>query len=159
MTECPACMQNPNSHSFTNFSTVGDIHYVYSSPAKSLDYKESDTNMQNFKKHLNTMKGKRWIWVFDCAHMEMKHYSSFDYMKKLATILVQDHSANLDAIYIVHPNSWMRTSIQLLQKLFSNSVCKKIHVLAGEKLELYVALEKAGVRGQPFIWLMQTFTA
>lgn len=150
-------MRNPNSHSFTHFGTLGDVNYIYTSPAKSLEYKESDANMRNFKAHLDTMKGKRWCWVFDCAHMEIKHYSSIDYMKKLATILVDDHSANLDAIYIVHPNAWMKTSIQVLQKLFSNSVCKKIHVLAGEKLELYFALEKAGVRGQPFVWLMQTF--
>ena len=151
---CQACAKNPAAHSFTYFGTIGVTRYMYTSPARAADYKESPTGMANFKKHLDTMQGVRWAWVFDCAGMEMKHYVSLSYVKELAAILMKDHPHTLETIYIVRPNAWIRSMLSVLTTLFDKGVCKKIRILDGDGIELCGALEAASIRGPPLSWLL-----
>jgi len=157
--ECTFCSKNPNAHSFVHLGSNDDVHYVYTSPARAQEYRESEENIQNFKKHFDSMKGKRWVWIFDCANMQLKHLSSFEYTRKLATILTEGHPHTLLAIHIIHPNVWMKTTVKLLQKLFSNTFCKKLRILEGSKLELYMAFEKASIRGEPLVGIVQAINA
>ena len=88
---CIKCQINPESHSFTNFGDLNGINLYYTAPARTLDYKESEEKIANFKKHLDLAKGNQWIWVFDCGSMQMKHSSTMNYTRRLAQILANEH--------------------------------------------------------------------
>ena len=112
---CPKCIENPESHSFTQFGKFGDANLIYTSPARALDYKESEEKIVNFKKHMDTALGAPWIWVFDCGGMQMKHFSSMNYTRRLAQILTNEHENYLQAIWIIRPNAWIKTTLKFLK--------------------------------------------
>ena len=150
---CPKCAQVPESHSFTYFGKSDDANLFLTVPARVLDYKESEEKIINFKKHLDTAKGSPWIWVFDCGNMQMKHYSSLNYSRRLAQILANEHDETLKAIWILRPNMWMKGVLKFLKTIFKAGLFNKVKILEGEKLELYVGLEKEGLTGKPLQWM------
>lgn len=150
---CPLCLINPDSHSFTNFGKLGETHLLYTAAARVLDYKETPEKIINFKMHLDTMKGKRWIWVLDSGDMEIKHYSSMNYTRQLAQLLMKDHEETIQGIWILRPNLWMRTTLKFLKTLFKAGLFSKVRIFEGEKLEVYIGLEKAALNGRPLQWL------
>lgn len=144
---CPKCLQVPNSHSFTLIGIINDVHIYYTAPAKALEYRETPENMANFRLHLDGTKGKKWIWIFDCYGMQTKHYSSMNYMKNLATILSNEHGDTIQGLWFIRQNAWMKTAINFLKGFFKASLLQKMQVFKGDKLELYVQLEKGGLTG------------
>jgi hypothetical protein len=141
------------------FGTIGVTEYIYTNPGRALEYKETPENIENFKRHFKSLKGKRWTWVFDCADMEMKHYTSFDFAKQLAKILIEEHRHTLETIYIVRPNAWIRTTVSILQTFIPEGLCKKVRILNGEGIELFAELQKTCIRGPPLAWLLNAVTS
>jgi hypothetical protein len=155
---CPKCVKIPESHSFTYFGKHGDANLFLTVPARVLDYTESEEKIVNFKKHIDTAKGTPWIWVFDCGNMQMKHHSSLNYTQRLAQILSTEHEDILKEIWIMRPNTWMRTTLKFLKAILKSGIFNKIKLFEGEKLELYVGLEKNGLMGKPLQWLGSVIT-
>ena len=156
---CPICAKIPEAHTFVNIGTLQNITLIYSSPARSRDYKESDAQFENMRIHLNSMKTGPWIWLFDCRGMQLKHAASVGFAQKLGKLLSDEHSNVLQGIYILHPNTWMKATIKVMKTMFKESMFKKLHLLEGEKLELYVKLESLGFSGKPLQWLSAVFVA
>jgi hypothetical protein len=154
---CPRCRVVPDAHSFTYFGLIGDIHYYYSSAAKARDYKESPETLGNYIMHTNLAKGKKWAWIVDCKGMKMNHYPSLSLVTKMTKFLKDEHQDFLTMIYVVHPNTWVKNSIQLWKKIVPYGNIQKITTLEGEKLELLVSLKNADIHGEPLIWLMNVF--
>lgn len=152
---CPKCVEIPESHSFTHFGKFGEANLFYTAPARVLDYKESEQKIVNFKMHLDTAKGSPWIWVFDCGEMQFKHYSSMNYTRRLAQILTNEHEPYLQAIWIIRPNAWLKTTLKFLQSIFKSVLLSKVEIKEGEKLELYIKLEKLGLPAKQLQWLGQ----
>jgi hypothetical protein len=144
---CQKCLEVPNSHSFDLIGMIDDINIYYTAPAKALEYKETPENFENFKKHLNETKGKKWIWVFDCYGMQLKHCKSITYMKNLTTVLANDHYDFLQGVWFIRQNTWIKAGISILKTLFKAGLVKKMRVFKGDKLELYMQLEKGGLTG------------
>jgi hypothetical protein len=155
---CEKCQINPEAHSFTPFGQLNGANLFYTSPARVLDYMESEEKIFNFKKHLDVARPNNWIWVFDCAFMQMKHFSTLNYTRRLANILVSEHENTLQAILIIRPNTWIRSVLKFLKTLFKSPLLNKVQIIEGEKLELYVNLEKKGLNGKPLQWISSVLT-
>jgi len=155
---CVKCQENPEAHSFTLFGQFNGANLYYTAPARVLDYKESEEKIVNFKKHLDLARNSPWIWVFDCANMQMKHSSSLNYTRRLAQILANEHENYLQAIWIIRPNTWIKTVLKFLKTLFKTALLNKVILMEGEKLELYVNLEKKGINGKPLQWISNVIT-
>ncbi len=155
---CPRCQILPNAHSFVNFARVNDIELFYTSPARALDYKETGETFAYYKIHIDTAKDKKWIWIVDCEGMQMKHYSSIELIKKLIQMLLNEHKGQLQSIWIIHPNTWIKTAVTLMKPFLKKETLEKIQVINGDKLELYLDLEKRGIKGNALAWLTNTFT-
>lgn len=151
---CPKCAVNPESHSFTKFGKHQNADLFLTAPARVLDYMESEEKIVNFKLHLDSTKNNPWIWIFDCGDMQMKHFSSLNYTRKLAQILANEHENHLKEVWIIRPNTWMKMTVKFLKTVFSSPLINKIKILEGEKMELYTNLEKVGLKGQPLQWLL-----
>lgn len=155
---CAKCREVPESHSFTHFGQFNGINLFYTAPARVLDLKETDEKINNFKQHLDLAKGSQWIWIFDCGAMQLKHSSSLTYTQKLAKILASEHEPFLKGIWIIRPNSWIKTVIKFLKTLFKTDLLNKVQIMEGEKLELYISLEKKGLNGKPLQWIGNVVT-
>ena len=156
---CPRCVELPDAHSFTYFGKMNDISLYYTSPARAHDFKENAQTYSYYKNHVDSAKPGPWIWVIDCAGMKIKHYSSLEITRKLIQMLMAEHKGILQSIWIVHPNAWMRTTINVMKPFLKAETLSKIKLLEGERTELYVGLEKAGLSGRPLQWLNTVFVS
>jgi len=154
---CARCAECPDAHSFVYFGKVNATSLYYTSPARAHDYKENAQTYSYYKAHVDSAKGSPWIWVIDCAGMKMKHYSSLEITRKLMQVIMNEHAGILQHVWIIHPNSWMRATLNVLKPFLKAETQKKIRIFEGEKTELYVGLEQAGLKGPPLQWLTAVF--
>jgi len=155
---CKRCKEAPAAHSFSYFGNLGDTMMYYTSPARALDYKETPETYSYYKSHIDSAKTSKWIWVIDCAGMQMKHYSSIELIKKMMKMILEEHSGVLEKIWILHPNAWIKGAVAILKPFLKKETIEKIKILEGDKLELLVNLEKTGLTGKPINWLLHTFS-
>ena len=155
---CPRCNVVPDAHSFNYFGIINGTSYYYTSPARARDYKETPETFTYYKLHINNAKSGNWVWVIDCAGMQMKHYSSMEIIKNMMKILLEEHKGFLQKICIIHPNTWIKTALSVMKPFLKKDTLEKITIIEGEKLELLVGLEKIGIKGHPLNWLLSVFS-
>ena len=155
---CPRCAIVPDAHSFNYFGTISGTKYYYTSPARARDFKETPETLSYYKTHINQAKTGKWIWVIDCAGMQIKHYSSMEIIKNMIKVLLDEHKGFMQKICIIHPNTWIKTALTMMKPFLKKETVEKIQIIEGEKVELLVSLEKQGIKGQPMIWLLSVFS-
>jgi len=146
---CPRCKMVPDAHSFNYFGTIADRKYYYTSPARARDYKETSETLTYYKLHINNAKTGEWVWIIDCAGMEI--------IKNMVKVLLDEHNGFLQKIYIIHPNTWIKTAMTVMKPFLKRETLDKILIIEGEKVELIVALEKLGLKGAALNWLLSVF--
>jgi hypothetical protein len=154
---CERCDLIPNAHSFIHFGAVNGINLFYTSPARAIDYKETAETFNYYKTHIDSAKNNKWIWMVDCEGMQMKHYSSIEIIKKLIQMILDEHKGLLQSIWIIHPNTWIKTALMLIRQFLNKDIYEKIQMIDGDKMEVYLALEKRGLKGEHIKWLTSTF--
>ena len=154
---CPRCSLVPDAHSFNYFGKVADTKFYYTSPARARDYKETPDTFTYYKLHINKAKTGKWVWIIDCAGMQIKHYSSMEIIKSMIKILLDEHKGFLNKICIIHPNAWIKTAMSIMKPFLKKETIEKITIVEGEKVELLVALERLGLTGSPLKWLISVF--
>jgi hypothetical protein len=154
-TACPACIKEPNTHSFTEFGSKDGTKLFYTAPARSNPSETCEVRLANFKHHLDQTKGSPWIWIFDFADMESKHHTSIKFTTGLAKLLIEEHETNLKEILLVRMNPWAMFILNMLKTLFTSPIFSRIRFIDGETLELYMNLKKE-FQGKPLLWLGKT---
>ena len=144
---CPVCK---GGHSFDLFGTQGNVQLVYSAPARA---SKTPISIECQKIHLNMVAGRPWIWIIDFAQMENRHYISMDLTRKLIGLINTDHNSNLTAIYIIHPNFWLRNTFTLLKHLISKQLYPKIRLFEGKEAGLLLELGSAGIEYKWLAWM------
>jgi len=151
---CSKCKINPKTHHFVKFGSLNGMSLYYTSPVKSLEIIDNPEKFVYFKAHLEQAKAEgKWIWIFDCADMRNEHFVSIDFTKNLFKEISENQLNSLMGIWVIHPNTWMRTSISVVTPLFKKEVISKIKVVEGNRLELISNLEKLGITGSASEWL------
>jgi len=150
---CSKCIAKPGYHSFVNFARVSDADLFYTAPAKTEDFNEDGTKLANIKLHVaeETTSGP-WIWVMDCAGMELRHYTEFDFNFGLLGLLNED--PRLKEVWIIRPNIWIRTTIAFLQTFSSAAILRTIRWFDGSNLEIYASLLTTGLADSKIHWMI-----
>ena len=150
---CPKCSVKPGFHSFIKFAKIGPAALFYTAPAATEDFNEDGTKLANIKLHVaeETAAGP-WIWVVDCANMELRHYTEFSFNTGLLGLLNDD--PRLKEVWIVRPNIWIRTTIGFLQTFSSAKILSSIKWFDGSNLELYTELLKTDLGIDKARWLI-----
>ena len=146
---CDRCTVVPDSHCFLGLGTNEGITYFYTSPVRGHDYRETKDTLTYYKSHIDEAKNRKWIWVIDCKEMQTRHYASAEMSKNIVKYLVGEHKGQLQEIWIINPNTWIRGLIAIIKPFFSKAVTDKLHVLHKSGLELYIDLESRGLKGYP----------
>ena len=129
---CLKCVLNPDYHSFKKFGKIQEKNLFYTAPAKTEDYNEDGTKLENIKTHVKEeTAGQPWIWVLDCANMGLVNYTEMSFNIGLLELLGTTNT--LDSVWIINPNIWIRTTISFLQTFYSSPILNKITYLDGSK--------------------------
>jgi len=156
-TACPACKMHRNTHSFTQFGSIGATKLFYTSPARANPSETCEVRLANFKLHLDQAKGSPWIWVFDFGHMESKHHTGIQFTTGLAKILTEEHEDTLKGILLLRMNTWTTFILNMLQTMFTSGIFSRTRRIDGDTLELYMNLKKE-FQGKPLLWLGKAIT-
>ena len=125
--ECPACRQNPRSHSFEHLATLASdgTRIFYTAPALA-EEAESPTKLENMRIHLANARSTPWIWVLDCSNMETKHTSSMEFVYGIAKTLTGEHDGILRYIIVLNGNVWIRCAVAALRLFVRADLVKKL---------------------------------
>jgi hypothetical protein len=136
-----------------NFARVGDARLFYTAPAKTEDFNEDGTKLASIKLHVaEEASSGPWIWVMDCANMQLKHYTEFSFNLGLLSLLNEDPL--LKEVWIVRPNIWIRTTIGFLQTFSSAAILRSVKWFDGSNLEIHAGLATTGLEGSKIHWLI-----
>lgn len=116
---------------------------VYSSPAKSKDYNEDGTKLENITRHINYYQWP-WIWVFDGGGMGFRDYTEFSFTMGLLDALAKNK--NLKEIWVIRSNLWLSGTISLLKTISSEPILEKIRMIEGSLFE-------TGMDTDSLLWL------
>jgi hypothetical protein len=125
--ECPACRQNPRSHSFEHLATLASdgTRIFYTAPALA-EEAESPAKLENMRIHLANARSTPWIWILDCSNMETKHTSSMEFVYGIAKTLTGEHEGILRHIVILNGNVWIRCAVAALRMFVRADLVKKL---------------------------------
>jgi hypothetical protein len=148
---CPKCQIDPAFHSFTYFGTNGTTKLFYTAPARANDRKR---DIELYKPHLTQTIGDSWIWVLDCAGMGYEHCTDLTFSINLFHLISDKYEKNLQGIYIIHPNLWIKTLIRMINSMVTINLVKKMTVFNGSNIEIYASLGKKGLDAKYIQWLL-----
>jgi len=148
---CTKCKVQFGYHNFVIIGTVNDTLLIYSSPAKSSDFNEDGTKLENIRCHIEEYK-RPWIWIFDGGGMGFQHYTDLSFNMGLLNIL--SNNKYIQGVWITRSNMWLRTSISFVQTISSAPIFKKIKYMDGNILEIHDAFRKEGLETHSIIWIL-----
>jgi hypothetical protein len=148
---CTKCKVQFGYHKFVMIGTVNDTMLIYSSPAKSPDFNEDGTKLENIRCHIEEYK-RPWIWIFDGAGMGFQDYTDVSFNMGLLNIL--SSNTYIQGIWVTRSNIWLRTSISFMQTISSAPILKKIKYMDGNIIEIHDAFRKEGVETHSIIWIL-----
>jgi hypothetical protein len=104
---------DPFSHSFVSFGSAKGAELYYTGIARmtSLD---NDISLQCWTLHMATIEGP-WIWIIDCANMELHHNISKGFVSIFTDMLLKEQS-RLRRIVVLNPNVWFYGVMHALSK-------------------------------------------
>jgi len=129
---------------------MNGIKLFYTAPAKTDDFNEDGTKLANISIHVSEI-GAPWIWVVDCGNMELKHYTEISFCIGVLNLLSSD--PNLKAVWIIRPNIWIKTTIEILKGFSSSPVLHGITYYQGG-LSMYSELKGRGLTPKALQWLL-----
>ena len=123
-----------------SLDVLGDLEgipIVYTSLART-DTIQTEIEFAAFRALLEPYQKRQWIWALDCRGMSAKQLLNTAFIKRIGGLIEADHTKSLRAVWILNPNTWIRTVLSLF------GTNGKATLLPTERLELFVSLHKAG---------------
>jgi hypothetical protein len=153
---CKKCQELPGYHSFQKFGMMKNANLFYTSPAKAGDRNEDGAMLANIKLHIKEdTEQKPWIWVLDCGNMKVKHYTDMAFNIKLLKIISKD--PNLQGIWILRPNVWIRTTASFLKTISPAKILKNTRYFEETGLELLCKLQEHSLENSSIQWLLKQY--
>lgn len=126
---CPFCTLDPLSHSLMEITESNNTLYYYTCPSKAKLYFDAKSILNHYDGVLSEIpENKQWVWIFDSADFNMKHFLQIEVGIELAKLISSKFSENLQKIIIINPN------------IYISSVYNLIHPFMNEKLTSIIEL-------------------
>lgn len=124
---CPICAKLPNSHSFSNIGKYKSNIIMYTCPEKAIKYDDHDGIINHYEGMLKSIKGKKWIWIFDAQNFSAKYYLQYNISIDLAKLISNpEYSDNLEYILIYNPSWHLELTLNLIFPFLSENIKAKI---------------------------------
>jgi hypothetical protein len=126
---CPFCALDPLSHSLMEITEYNNTIYYYTCPSKAKLYFDAKSILNHYDGVLSEIpENKQWVWIFDSADFNMKHFLQIEVGIELAKLISSKFSGNLQKIIIINPN------------IYISSVYRLVHPFMNEKLRSIMEL-------------------
>jgi hypothetical protein len=103
--------------------------YYYTCPSKAKLYFDAKSILNHYDGVLSEIpENKQWVWIFDSADFNMKHFLQIEVGIELAKLISIKFSENLQKIIIINPN------------IYISSVYNLVHPFMNEKLRSIIEL-------------------
>jgi hypothetical protein len=124
---CEACAQNSKSHSFKQLFELNNVVTFYTCPADAELYKDTEGILKHYRAQLNTIKGKKWRWIFDCRGFTMEHALQIKTATELAK-LISEQSSFIEEIQIINSTWTIQTTLFIVKPFLSNHIRNILHI-------------------------------
>jgi hypothetical protein len=125
---CIQCYNEPNSHSFKKIRETETKIVYYTCVSEARKYDDNEGILNHYKNLLNQNKDKKWIWVFDCKDLEMKHIKNVKLAKELALLITENYLEKLQKILIVNKTWYIYILLKIVLPFFNDENRKKIKI-------------------------------
>jgi hypothetical protein len=141
---CYKCYNNKLSHSFRLIEPQNIILYnlqnnllnnllnennyiFYTKIAEAKDYNDTKGILQHYRNLLHIVSPNKWIWIFDCKDLELKHCFEISTAKGILEILKENGKIN--KIFIINSNQFLTLMLDTLKFFIDDNISKKIIIL------------------------------
>ena len=118
---------------------------LYTAPARISPDRPTEAQFTAYLAELRAIRVP-WIWIVDCRGTTAEHYSNMSMASRMTRVLREEHTHLLKDTWVLFLNSWLRAALTLFQA--------PVVALSGERLELLVHLQRAGVERAAQDWLL-----
>ena len=126
---CKKCYNNPKAHSFKIVKIDAIKTVFYTCVADAEEYNDTNGILCHYENMLKNNGNKEWIWIFDCDRMELKHSLEVNTAKKLAQLISEKYSHNLQQIYIINSNYILNIILNFIW-IFLNDKIKDLLIIS-----------------------------
>jgi hypothetical protein len=138
---CTKCAKDPTAHSFHHLGQVGGVQVFYTDAGAATD-PDVDRDIENLMAHLEQVRGRPWIWFFNCRKMSGGSPShSIALLKRIQA----EHEQWIQKLYIIHPNTWFTWIFNILRPFAKSTLLDRLEVVKEEGLALYIYIKKLGL--------------
>ena len=112
---CEKCVNKPNAHSFNligmsannNESSEASVvtAVFYTKIANAIDYDDVNGILEHYRKLLQLINQKDWIWIFDCNDLEIKH--CFEITTSIGINKILKENGKNKKIFIINSNAFL----------------------------------------------------
>lgn len=120
---------------------------LYTAPARIAPERPTEAQFTAYLAELRAIQVP-WIWIVDCRGTTADHYSNMYMAQRMVRVLREEHTHLLKDTWVLFLNSWLRAALALFQA--------PVVALSGDRLELLVHLQRAGVERSAQDWLLGT---
>ena len=136
MIECPLCMIDSRNHSLKFLGEKNNTHYYYCCPAEARMYFDTDGILYHYNLVFSRIpRDKNWIWIFDASGFGLKHVLNPQVGIKLAQLISEKYSDNLNKIIVYGFSSYVSTIYNIIKPFLSSKI-KDIIEFKNESFEI-----------------------
>jgi hypothetical protein len=123
-------------YSFESWGIHNDKQLFYTTAVTEKSAKTA-SEFDEFKRLMDPLVKKPWIWIFDCKNMKAVDFTNVGFIYQMKAMIEANHSTSLKAIWILNINGWMRSTLALFGPVI-------VQILPTERLEMLVYLQHSG---------------
>jgi hypothetical protein len=120
---CPLCEIEPLSHSLSKIEETNNVIYYYTCPSKAKLYYDAESIINHYNGVLSEIPcNKKWIWIFDSAGFDLKHFMQINVGIELAKLISTKFSSNLEKIKIINPTIYVSATYNIIYPFLNNKL-------------------------------------
>jgi hypothetical protein len=137
---CSKCYLNPNSHSFKKVYQTSTVDIFYTNPSEALLYKDTEGILLHYRNYLNSIRGKKWIWIFNSEDFGLSQALEIKTAIGISKI-ISNNSNSLNKIFIINPTGYIKNILKIVSPFLSKDIKNKIEILNDKLYELKDVIE------------------
>jgi hypothetical protein len=126
---CQKCTMDPTSHSFKRLSEKNGVVLYYTNPTKSRLYNDKDGILSHYTNALDSVKGRKWAWIFDSEGFDLKHAAEVGTGIGIAKLITGKYGETLEEIKIINPTWHIKTMLAAVWPFLNEKTKQKIKIM------------------------------
>ena len=120
---------DPTSHSFRRLTEKNGVVLYYTNPTKAKLYKDNEGILEHYTNALDSVKGRKWAWIFDSEGFDLRHAAEVSTGIGIAKLITGKYGEALEEIKIINPTWHIKTMLTAVWPFLNEKTKQKIHVL------------------------------